>query len=271
MANEWTTVTKRSHRRLVSKKAPRNDHGMDFSNCSTFADDGGNYERTKAKIDFAVDELRATQFCKDFLQHIHDIVEQKGVLSSASSTKNEQGFMVHQIVCYGLGRIATSYISRFQLALLLILREHLSKLNICLANQRQVTCYAYDPVFTELDTSLLQSCNIEVLSHNEEGRRKVESSPNSNELTTFYMVHCDKFLYNNLLGVNQSSLHKMIVIGNSFNSMKERVVERTLEDEYKFIYRVLSQQIVKEVPLSNWQEMDDIFNDTSIHHFEPNF
>lgn len=265
MASEWTTVTKRSHKKLVSRKSPRYYHNRNVSKRSVTTDDDWNYEEAKAKIDHAVDELKATEFCKDFLQDFCDILKRKGALSSTEA-KSEQECKTHKLVCYGLGRIAASCVSRFQLALLLILREHLSKQQALFSNKLQVKCDAYDPVFTELDNSLLQSYDIEVLSHNEEGRRDVRSA---NELTTFFMLHCDKFLYNNLLEANQRSLHKLIIIGNSFTSIRERMLERQLEDEYKFIHQVLSQEIVKEIPLNNWQKMDDIFNDTSIHHFQP--
>lgn len=44
--------------------------------------------------------------------------------------------------------------------------------------------------------------------------------------TLFYLMHCGKALYNNLLWKNWSTQHLplMIIIGNSFNGMKDRFV-----------------------------------------------
>lgn len=44
------------------------------------------------------------------------------------------------------------------------------------------------------------------------------------EATVFYMVHCGKALYNNLLWRNWSpaALSKLVIIGNSFRGIEER-------------------------------------------------
>lgn len=52
----------------------------------------------------------------------------------------------------------------------------------------------------------------------QEGKRPIE------EPTVFYMIHCGKALYNNLLWSNWSAeaLSKMVIIGNSFKGIEER-------------------------------------------------
>lgn len=56
----------------------------------------------------------------------------------------------------------------------------------------------------------------------QEGKHGIEGSA-----TLFYMVHCGKALYNNLLWRNWSegALSKMVIIGNSFKGMEERWVQ----------------------------------------------
>lgn len=56
----------------------------------------------------------------------------------------------------------------------------------------------------------------------QEGKHGIDGSA-----TLFYMVHCGKALYNNLLWRNWSAeaLSKMVIIGNSFRGIEERCVQ----------------------------------------------
>lgn len=53
----------------------------------------------------------------------------------------------------------------------------------------------------------------------QEGKHGVDGAA-----TLFYMVHCGKALYNNLLWSNWSpaALSKLVIIGNSFRGIEER-------------------------------------------------
>lgn len=57
------------------------------------------------------------------------------------------------------------------------------------------------------------------LSPLQEGKHSTNGSP-----TLFYMVHCGKALYNNLLWRNWSvgALSNIVIIGNSFKGIEER-------------------------------------------------
>lgn len=54
--------------------------------------------------------------------------------------------------------------------------------------------------------------------------------------TLFYLMHCGKALYNNLLWKNWSlrGLYQLVIIGNSFNGMRERFVENTDDGAHRF-------------------------------------
>ncbi|XP_055567945.1 SRR1-like protein isoform X1 [Falco biarmicus] len=95
-----------------------------------------------------------------------------------------------------------------------------------------------------------------------EGKHDVEGSA-----TLFYMVHCGKALYNNLLWRNWSAgaLAKMVIIGNSFKGIEERLLSRILERDYSYIAKVLKG--TEEVALPTHPRYLDTFNDTSIHWF----
>nr|KAF6467971.1 SRR1 domain containing [Rousettus aegyptiacus] len=66
----------------------------------------------------------------------------------------------------------------------------------------------------------------------QEGKRSV-----CGEHTIFYMLHCGTALYNNLLWSNWSvdALSKMIIIGNSFKGLEERLLTRILHKNYGYI------------------------------------
>lgn len=152
------------------------------------------------------------------------------------------------IVCYGLGLPSCSRIARYQLALLLIL-----------CDQYRVTCEVYDPAFTTIDTQVLKALGFKVLTQNEEGKREVKGQ------TLFFMPHCGKELYNNLLWANWTpyALPLCIIIGNSFTSIINKLPTRFMKQHYHFIQEASS--ITKEYPIGSLTDYDDVFNDMSIH------
>ncbi|KAM8960688.1 SRR1-like protein [Pelodytes ibericus] len=162
---------------------------------------------------------------------------------------------VHNLdcVCYGLGSFSSCVLSRNQLAFLLLILDHFK-----IPRKR---CYVFDPVFTPVEISVLQELGFTVILENEEGKRSV-CKP-----TLFYMPHCGKALYNNLLYSNwsQHALSNMIIIGNSFKSIEERLLSRILQRHYAYIYQSL--QVVKEAAFPENHHYNDVFNDTSIHYF----
>ncbi|KAG2492475.1 hypothetical protein HYH03_009140 [Edaphochlamys debaryana] len=93
------------------------------------------------------------------------------------------------MVVYGLGSAHESRVSRYQLALVLLLRE---RCLLGLAGPVQL----YDPAFDAVDRLALAQLGMQVLEVNEGGARTV-SSP-----TFFYLPHCEGALCDALLGAN---------------------------------------------------------------------
>ncbi|XP_029777789.1 SRR1-like protein isoform X1 [Suricata suricatta] len=157
-------------------------------------------------------------------------------------------------VCYGLGNFATCVIARNQLAFLLLFLEK------CQIPRRH--CCVYDPLFSQLEIAVLDGLGVTVLRENEEGRRSVGGEP-----TVFYMPHCGAALYNNLLWGNWSAdaLSKLLVVGNSFRGLEERLLARVLQKNYPYIAKVL--QGLEERGLPQTPRYTDVFNDTSVHWF----
>ncbi|XP_006261829.2 SRR1-like protein [Alligator mississippiensis] len=157
-------------------------------------------------------------------------------------------------VCYGLGSVAACAAARPQLALLLLLLDELQ-----VPRER---CRVFDPVFSALDVAVLAELGLAVVSENEEGKH-----PAGDGTTLFYMIHCGKALYNNLLWSNWSvaALSKIIIVGNSFRGIEERLLSRILERDYSYIAKVLKG--TEEIPLPTHPQYADVFNDTSVHWF----
>uniref|UniRef100_A0A8D0KRJ1 SRR1 domain containing n=1 Tax=Strix occidentalis caurina TaxID=311401 RepID=A0A8D0KRJ1_STROC len=114
-------------------------------------------------------------------------------------------------VCYGLGRFSGCPVARAQLAFLLLLLEELGV--------PPGRCSLFDPAFSAREAAALGHLGLRLLPENEEGKHDVEGSA-----TLFYMVHCGKALYNNLLWRNWSAgaLARMVIVGNSFKGIEER-------------------------------------------------
>ncbi|XP_050762543.1 SRR1-like protein [Gymnogyps californianus] len=157
-------------------------------------------------------------------------------------------------VCYGLGRFSGCPAARHQLAFLLLLLEELGV--------PPGRCSLFDPAFSAQEAAALGQLGLRLLPDNEEGKHGVEGSA-----TLFYMVHCGKALYNNLLWRNWSAgaLSKMVIIGNSFKGIEERLLSRILERDYSYIAKVLKG--TEEVALPAHPRYLDTFNDTSVHWF----
>ncbi|XP_065760669.1 SRR1-like protein isoform X3 [Muntiacus reevesi] len=142
------------------------------------------------------------------------------------------GTCCFKCVCYGVGNFASCAIARSQLAFLLLLLER------------------------------CQTCVHPVHVGPQEGKRSVCGEP-----TVFYMPHCGTALYNNLLWRNWSvdALSKVVIIGNSFRGLEERLLTRILHKHYPYVAKILTG--LEEVVFPQTPRYMDVFNDTSVHWF----
>lgn len=125
----------------------------------------------------------------------------------------EKDLEMNQIVCYGIGNLAPSpTASMWQLACALTLREELNGISLLF----------YDPCTTPSEAQLMNDeWKIQVITENERGKRRV------NGLTTlFFMPHCPRLLYANVLWANWNDLDRVLLFGNSLPLYKERTMEK---------------------------------------------
>lgn len=158
---------------------------------------------------------------------------------------------IEEIVCYGLGHFADCIISRYQLGLLLFLKQQFCP-----------KVFVYDPIFTPTECELLQTLNCELISENEEGKRKLVEG-----LTTLvFLPHCPKQLTNNFLWSNWGpQIKECILLCNSFSSILEKHPHHTLRSSLTYIIHIF--QYTEELHIDNCFKYQDIFNDLSLHIF----
>ncbi|RUS34267.1 hypothetical protein BC938DRAFT_481524 [Jimgerdemannia flammicorona] len=156
---------------------------------------------------------------------------------------------LHDIVCYGVGSMHQSRNAQFQFALMLIMRETL---------QIDGKVYIFDPVMTHIDRQLLEHYGVELISENEQAKRAVHA------MTLFYMPHCNKVLYSNLLSANWNAqaLEKVVIIGNRFGFQTDSHLRREAP------YMILAVPLVACTPLPTEFDNNMIFNDLCVHIFE---
>ncbi|XP_047470688.1 SRR1-like protein [Penaeus chinensis] len=230
-ADGFTVVSKKKAARRRSAKPP-----ADYINTSE-----ENVEDCLRKIIQAREDLEASEGYSSLQKNLNKI-------KSFLQRWKEEASKISSIVCYGLGQVSSSRIARYQTGLLMSIQEFFD-----------VGVEVFDPAFSSLDERVLDSLNFTVVKENEEGKKRVLTS------TLFYMPHCGKELYNNLLWANWNaeSLPMCVIIGNSFSTIVQNVPSRILKQYYNFIER--AEMLYEEYPLKSLVEHDDVFNDISIH------
>ncbi|XP_006813773.1 SRR1-like protein [Saccoglossus kowalevskii] len=257
------------------KKAPATDFVKSkpsLNNVSDTYDTVVSIEIFKRRIRDYELEIENSEFFEHFktcwysvIQHlavIKDVISDRSNLLSSSSieistptnmnSNDNCQHDVYDIVCYGLGNFTLCPIARYQFAFLHLMTKFL---------QIPGQCFVYDPKFTEEEKIILKDLDFHVIDKNEECKRPINRS------TVFHMPHCGKPMYNNLLWSNWSynALQYLILIGNSFNSLKLRFPSRILQNEVPYIHRILPY--TQEIEIDNNFQHSDIFNDTSLHYF----
>lgn len=192
-------------------------------------------------------EVEQSEFYGCFVKSLHKGLEALDAALSDSGDKT-----LKTIVCYGLGNFSMCMIARYQLALLLCVRELLRLPNL----------YVFDPIFLNFEKELLTRLGIAMIDRNEEGKRKVDGR------TLFYLPHCGRALYNNLLWANWGlGLSRVLIVGNSFARVAETVANGVLAARWPYLLRAVAH--ADEFGVANCFRFRDIFNDLSIHIFPP--
>jgi len=209
----------------------------------------------------AVDNSPEAQFHKAALAAISDI--------------QKTSAMELNFVCYGIGRISISNVARWQLAAWLrAIREVAAK-----------RFFLHDPQLSPNEKSLLRELGFDLLESddcvNASGRQMGLWECDTNP-TVFFMPHCPKGLYQNLLWANWSveRLNRIVIIGNSFEGYADQLGQETLNRKQiptilalTALPGVLEESPVLRMEIMNKQERRKMWlgcrslNDTKILRF----
>ncbi|XP_077378691.1 SRR1-like protein isoform X2 [Festucalex cinctus] len=213
--------------------------------------------KTLKRIKETVSEIRCEGFWKEWKEQILAAVllnqKDREVSSSQIQESLDATISPLECVCYGLGTFSSCVSARYQLAIMLLL---LDATKIPLKD-----CIVFDPAFSSGEKDVLRELGLTVLTDNEEGKR-LATKP-----TLFYLVHCGKALYNNLLWKNWSPkcLPLVVIIGNSFSGMRERMIEREFKRDYGYISQAVT--MCEERQLTCPSHLTDVFSDTALMTF----
>jgi hypothetical protein len=158
---------------------------------------------------------------------------------------------VKEITCYGIGHFVDCVGARYQFGLLLSLKDHFT-----------ARVSIFDPVFYSPEIEILRELGLEVITVNEEGKRKA----NPDTGTLIYLPHCPKQLTNNFLWTNWGpELKNCIIFSNSFSKIVESQPKRILNTSARYILNI--SPYTEELAVDNSFRYKDIFNDIAIHIF----
>lgn len=249
---EWQVARRR-------KGAARKTKTVQVSSNSTCCQEQLDIGKTVKRIRDTVSELRCEEFWQEWKEQL--LVAGSAVLTNPPENRDTESLTSQpgnlgqhlECVCYGLGCFSSCVSARYQLAMLLLL---LDAGQIPLKN-----CSVYDPAFSSGERDVLKELGVTVLTENEEGKRLVTKP------TLFYLMHCGKALYNNLLWKNWSTrcLPLMVIIGNSFCGMRDRTIEREFKRDYSYITQAVSVCEERQLPCPS--RLIDVFSDTAVITF----
>ncbi|XP_071448877.1 SRR1-like protein [Hetaerina americana] len=159
--------------------------------------------------------------------------------------------VIEEVLCYGLGRFSECMTSRYQCALLFLLKENFG-----------AKVFIHDPIFSVTECNILRNFGCEVIIDNEEGCRKLSGKP-----TLVFLPHCPKQLTDNFLRTNWSPnlLSSCLLLSNSLSHLVESQSRRELSLHAPCSLALYPHS--SELGLVNSFRYSDIFNDTALHVF----
>ncbi|ETK80519.1 hypothetical protein, variant 1 [Phytophthora nicotianae] len=227
------------------------------------------------------DILRDSLLVQDALRVIAEHFELNTVKKSVD--KDVEGVDTEEVtdhsptlVGYGLGSFCASSNALHQLGFLVALRESLESrlrksngdvLAVESSDTIQHCAEIFDPAMNKNDAVIAEHFQLKIILENEHGRRQVDSN------TVFFMPHCGKTLYQNVLACNWGpAIKNLVIIGNSFSAYGDRVLGSKERDE---LLLVSVLPYVDEVPLpcgvakhhEDFARYEAAFNDLSVLRF----
>jgi SRR1 len=206
MSDEWRVVSKHDKKRVMrrrgaAKSRPREAH-----------DDQILKAKLEHSLSFDVeDKKRFEELLSKCKQELGHLSVAKLVKEAAPIDSSYMGANLC-LVCYGIGnftKTSTLYYSAstYQLALALTIREAWDI----------DESFFLDPCITLAETEILREHRFQVLE-NQQGRQKFLEGTETKRFIIFFMPHCPRRLYENVIWAHCESLSRVLVLGNSLRN-----------------------------------------------------
>lgn len=173
-----------------------------------------------------------------------------------------------KIIILGVGKFTESYNSLLQFVLCIIIQRYIQLLRNTTSRShiRTVSMSLFDPVMSDMERCICEDLyDIDMLTTNTYGKlcgddvpihyRHTSNMDDSNtkcsSYSMFYMPHCPYQLYCNILWSNWFQLHKIMIIGNSFESYELRRFLINSEDAKGMNHRSNNDSDEKACPTAN--------------------
>ena len=169
---------------------------------------------------------------------------------------------VTKIYCLGIGDLCSNFAARFQTAFILKIAKECSIKDL----------FYYDPLLCENCKRIAEKLGFVCGTENVEGCYKFQNG------TAFYMPHCPRFIYHNLIvnNWNSSDLENLLIVGNSFELYEEKY-RMFIQTEKTAVEEIYAAGVIEEKKLDFLN--NDYFdgtalmnvNTTKIHQLEDEF
>ncbi|XP_005180065.1 SRR1-like protein isoform X1 [Musca domestica] len=244
MSEEFRTVTRKkwiAHKSINKRTRRLSDKG---------------YEKDFPEVDVdkfmvKLDALRERMEDSDYFTQAMVTLKESFAKINSKVEENSPAVTPKRLVCLGIGPFTRNFQALHQLAFILCTQSHF---------EIQEAIY-FDPVFRQSEKEILQKLKCLVMTENCEGKYEADV------YTLFYLPHCPNCLTNNLLWSNWQPdlLSNVILINNSFESLSCSKPERLLRLDAAYILDIMPYG--EELPLDDDYEVQNIFNDLSVHIF----
>jgi SRR1 len=210
MSGEWCCVTKDDKKRVMrrrgaAKSRPREAHSDEVA-------DRLLEMKLENSLSFDVeDKKRFVELLSRCKQELEQLSVPKLVKEAAPIDDSSVGANIC-LVCYGIGnfsKTSTLYYSAsmYQLALALSIREawdiHES--------------YFLDPCINSIEAEILKDHQFQILE-NRQGRQRFLEGTEAKRVIIFFMPHCPKRLYENVICAHYDALSRVFILGNSLRN-----------------------------------------------------
>mmetsp|Transcript_6731 Transcript_6731/g.10233 ORF Transcript_6731/g.10233 Transcript_6731/m.10233 type:complete len:300 (-) Transcript_6731:42-941(-) len=226
-SEEWSVVTKDDKRRVArsgrrrGKQSPQKYSQLVDDNASNGSWTKEAKDKALEKIAECEEQFQRTDFHKNFMTEW----ESKVAVTDEDNPANVWSH-VDEIVCYGIGNFSILDSSAmWQLACALCIRKFLNEVQRNKSGEESpqqslrqsgIEMTFFDPCTTDMEAKILEELQMKNLNKNERGKHFVNTN------TLFFMIHCPKQLYGNLLWSNWNALDKILILGNSLCTYHER-------------------------------------------------